>query len=102
MNQVDLAKALGVKQPTISYYESQNGHPQADVLATLTKILQVSVNELLGDPDDQQPLTTETPEARRLWRDFRRLLELPDKDRRAILHMLNLAVANGKHPTVNT
>jgi len=89
LSQVDLAAALGVKQPTVSYYESQNGHPQADVLTKLAKVLAVSVDELLGQPGHRRALTTETPEARRLWKHFRVLLDLPDKDRRAVLHMLN-------------
>lgn len=88
-SQCHLADALGVKQPTVSYYESQNGHPQADVLTKLAKVLAISVDELLGQPGSQQALTTETPEARRLWKQFRVLLDLPDKDRRAVLHMLN-------------
>jgi len=89
ISQADLADALGVKQPTVSYYESQNGHPQADVLTKLAKVLAVSVDELLGQPGSHKNLTTETPEARRLWKHFRVLLDLPDKDRRAVLHMLN-------------
>ena len=104
LSQCDLADALGVKQPTVSYYESQNGHPQADVLTKLAKVLAVSVDDLLGHPGNHQKLTTETPEARRLWKHFHVLLDLPDKDRRAVLHMLNglAMVHNRQHEPVHT
>ena len=67
LSQCNLADALGVKQPTVSYYESQNGHPQADVLTKLAKVLAISVDDLLGQPGKQRELTTETPEARRRY-----------------------------------
>lgn len=89
MNQSDLATALGVKQPTVSYYESQNGHPQADVLAKLARALKVTVDELLGHPGQPRALPTETPEARRIWKQFRVLINLPEKDRRTVLAMVD-------------
>ena len=97
MTQYDLADALGVSQRAISYYESGNGHPQAAMLTRIAAALQVTTDDLLGSSDARHPLPTDNPESRRLWAKFRVLLELPDKDRRAVLHMLNgLAIANGK------
>ncbi len=90
LSQRDLAKALGVKQPTVSYYESQDGHPQADVLTKLAKVLEVTVDELLGTPGNRLPLPTERPGMRRLWDKFRILAELPEKDQQVVLHYLKI------------
>ena len=89
-SQCDLAKALGVKQPTVSYYESQSGHPQADVLTKLAKVLGVTVDELLGTPGNRLELPTERPGMRRLWDKFSVLAELPEKDQQIVLHLLKI------------
>ena len=89
LTQYDLADALHVSQRTISYYESGDGHPQAAMLAKLAAALKVSTDDLLGSTAAREPLPTDNPEARRIWKQFRVLLDLPDKDRRAVLHMLN-------------
>ena len=89
MTQYDLADIICVSQRTISYYESGTGHPHAAMLAKLAAALKVTTDDLLGTTTAREPLPTDNPEARRLWKQFRILLDLPDKDRRAVLHMLN-------------
>jgi transcriptional regulator with XRE-family HTH domain len=89
MTQYDLADIISVSQRTISYYESGTGHPHAAMLAKLAAALKVTTDDLLGTTTAREPLPTDNPEARRLWKQFRILLDLPDKDRRAVLHMLN-------------
>lgn len=93
MSQLDLADVLGVKQPTVSYYESQDGTPQADVLTKLAKILGVTVDELLGTPGHRRALPTDDPAAQRMWKKFQQLMELPEPDQKAVLHMLGGLVA---------
>jgi transcriptional regulator with XRE-family HTH domain len=93
MSQLGLADALHVKQPTVSYYESQDGTPQADVLTKLAKILGVTVDELLGTPGHRRALPTDDPAAQRMWKKFQQLMELPEPDQKAVLHMLGGLVA---------
>lgn len=102
LSQYDLADALGVKQPTVSYYETQDGTPQADALAKMAKILNVTVDELLGAPGHRRALPTDKPEARRLWKKFQQLIDLPERDQRAVLHMLNGLVALRARPRAAT
>ncbi len=101
LSQLDLADALGIKQPTVSYYESQDGTPQADVLTKLAKILGVTLDELLGTPGHRRALPTDDPAAQRMWKKFQQLLELPEPDQKAVLHMLGGLVAmrgKGRRP----
>jgi len=93
LSQLDLAEALGIKQPTVSYYESQGGTPQADVLTRLAKVLGVTMDELLGTPGHRRALPTDDPAAQRMWKKFQQLLELPEPDQKAVLHMLGGLVA---------
>jgi hypothetical protein len=59
------------------------------MLAKLATALKVTTDDLLGTNTAREPLPTDNPEARRLWKQFRMLLDLPEKDRRAVLQMLN-------------
>jgi len=96
LTQYELADALGVSQRTISYYESGSGYPQAAMLAKLAAALKVTMDDLLGTALARKPLPTDNPEARRLWKKFQLILDLPEKDRRAVFNMLNsLASAHG-------
>lgn len=104
LSQLGLAEALGVKQPTVSYYESQDGTPQADVLTKLAKILGVTVDELLGTPGHRRALPTDDPAAQRMWKKFQQLMELPKPDQKAVLHMLGGLVAiraKGRRPAAS-
>jgi len=46
--QVELAKAVGISQRMISYYEKTDDHPIARVLRHVAQALEVSADELLG------------------------------------------------------
>jgi len=88
--QVQLADAIGTTQRAISYYEAQGGNPDLEVVTKLAKALGTTTDELLG----VAPATTHQPRLnsvneRRLWKRFRQLLNLPEKDRRAVMRMLN-------------
>ena len=45
--QKEIAKQLGVSQPTISKYMCQNKYPSIDTLANLCEILDVSADDIL-------------------------------------------------------
>jgi transcriptional regulator with XRE-family HTH domain len=97
VTQVQLAHAIGSTQRAISYYEAEGGNPALDVVSKLAKALDTTADDLLGLSEaSEQPAPTTTDE-RRLWKRFRQLLTLPEKDRRAVLRMLDsLAQAKGR------
>ncbi|MBN2197235.1 MAG: helix-turn-helix transcriptional regulator [Polyangiaceae bacterium] len=96
LTQVQLAEALGSTQRAISYYETVADYPPAEVIVQLARVLEVSTDVLLGVKTPKAPKVTvphDDPETRRLWKRFQRVLELPEKDRRAVIRLVNSLVA---------
>lgn len=48
MSQTELAKKLGIKQPTVGQYLSGRAMPALDTFANLCVILDLDANEMLG------------------------------------------------------
>ena len=90
LTQIELAEAIGSSQRAISYYETVADYPPAAVIVDLAKALGVSTDELLGLKNGEAP--KESREVRRLRRQLQQILALPDKDRRAIVRMINSLV----------
>ena len=92
LTQIQLAEMIDSTQRAISRYETVADRAPAPVLAKLAKALRVTTDELLG----LQPLRGanghDTPEARRLWKKFQQILRLPEKDRRAVIRLVNSLV----------
>lgn len=91
LTQIDLAEKIGSSQRAISRYETVADYPPVSVLVEISKALKVSMDELVGLRKPKQK--KENPETRRLWKKFRQVLLLPEKDRRAIMRMINSLVA---------
>ena len=89
MTQTQLANAIGSTQRAISYYEAEGGNPPMEVAAKIAKALGTTADDLLGLLDTAETPTPETTDERRVWRRFRQLMSLPEKDRRAVLRMLD-------------
>jgi transcriptional regulator with XRE-family HTH domain len=100
MTQSQLADAIGTVQQTISLYESTGGNPTADILTKLAKQLDTTVDTLLGISEPPAALAN-TTEEQRIWRRFRQLLTLPERDRRAVLRMLD-SLTKSQQPTDST
>lgn len=92
LTQVELAEAIGSTQRALSRYETIAEFPPAAVVVALAKALRVSTDELLGLKQLRAP--KDDAESQRLWKKFRRVLELPEKDRRAIIRMINSLTAS--------
>lgn len=93
LTQIELAEAIGSNQRLLSYYENVADHPPAAVIAALAKALKVSADELLGlKPLRLDRRSQEDPEARRLWKKFQQVMALPEKDRRAVIRLVNSLV----------
>jgi transcriptional regulator with XRE-family HTH domain len=96
LTQTQLAEKLQSTQRNISHYETVAECPPGPVIVQLAKILQVSADELLGLSSPKASVTPkEDPETKRLWKRFQRLQELPEKDRRAVIRLINSLKGNG-------
>ncbi len=92
LTQVQLAQAIGSTQRAISYYENNGGYPPTPVAVELARALGISTEELMGI----QPIgdSGQSAEEQRLWKKFQQLLVLPEKDRRAVIRLVNSLVAS--------
>jgi transcriptional regulator with XRE-family HTH domain len=87
---MELARLIHATQRAISYYEVEATFPPAEAIVKLAKALRVSTDELLGlkrlrEEDKDQ-------DEQRLWKKFRQIRLLPEKDQRAVARMVNSLV----------
>ena len=67
------------------------------MLSKIAEVLGVSTDEILGVRALRPKKTkAETPRNQQLWKRFQLLVDLPDRDQKAVMRMINsLAIANG-------
>ncbi len=92
LTQIQLAEMIGSTQRAVSRYETVADRAPAPVLAKLAKALHVTTDELLGLKPVRAANGHDTPEARRLWKKFRQVMALPEKDRRAVIRLVDSLV----------
>jgi transcriptional regulator with XRE-family HTH domain len=93
ITQAQLAAMIGSSQRAISAYETVAEYPPTPVVVELAKVLKVSTDELLGVKPLRAARAAEDPEVRRLWKKFQQVLALPEKDRRAVIRLVNSLVS---------
>ncbi len=94
LTQVQLAEAMGATQRAMSYYENECDFPPGPILIELARVLKVSTDELLGVKTIRgRRVPQDDPEVRRLWKKFQQILQLPEKDRRAVIRLVNSLVS---------
>jgi transcriptional regulator with XRE-family HTH domain len=94
LTQTQLAELVGSSQRCISRYETVAEFPPAPVLVEIAKVLRVSADELLGlKAPKRAPEPVTDPEERRLWKKFQQIMSLTEKDRRAVIRLVNSLVA---------
>lgn len=94
LTQVQLAEAIGSSQRAISHYETIAEFPPANVLVELAKALDVTSDELLGlKPPPPQARPREDAESRRLWKTFQQVTDLPERDRRAVVRLIQSLIS---------
>jgi transcriptional regulator with XRE-family HTH domain len=93
ITQAQLAERIGSSQRAISAYETVAEYPPTAVVVELARALEVSADELLGlAPQKRSRAAQEDPEARRLRKKFQQVMALPEKDRRAVIRLVNSLV----------
>jgi len=84
ITQVELAEMLGVPQPMISAYENGGLRLHGELIVELTKILDVSADQLLGLKETK----TGTVRNGRLLRKLQQLELLPRRDQQALMRTI--------------
>jgi transcriptional regulator with XRE-family HTH domain len=94
LTQTQLAEKIGSSQRALSRYEAVADRAPAPVLAALAKALRVTRDELLGVKPLQRASINGhgSGEDRRLWKKFQQEMALPEKDRRAVIRLVNSLV----------
>lgn len=86
MTQVELAQRLGVAQPVVSDYERGELRLHGQLIITLTDILSVTSEELLGL---KKLASNGTIRNRRLLRRLQEIERLPRRDQQALLRTID-------------
>jgi transcriptional regulator with XRE-family HTH domain len=87
-----LAQAAGTTQRAISYYENESGYPPVEAIIRLAEALEVSADELLGirNGNGRSRMTKNgASHDQRLWKKFLQIADLPEKDQRAVIRLIN-------------
>lgn len=95
LTQTELAEAIESTQRAICYYETEDRYPPAPVVAKIAQALGVTTDEMLGVAHLKGEEVV-SPEERRLWKKFRLILELPDRDQKAVIRLISSLVRNGE------
>ncbi|MBP9944819.1 MAG: helix-turn-helix transcriptional regulator [Vicinamibacteria bacterium] len=86
LTQVELAAKIGVAQPVLSDYERGVLRLHGQLIVTLTNVLGVSSEELLGL---SKPAQNSTIKNRRLLRRFQEIEKLPKRDQQALFRTID-------------
>ena len=92
-SQRELANETGISQRMIAYYEKQSKHPPTHLLPTLAKALGTSADELLGIKQSDAKMNKKDM---RLWRRFSQIENMPTKDKRQIMQLLDTFIEKEK------
>ena len=84
ITQVELAEILGVAQPMVSGYERGTLRLHGELIVELTKILDVTADQLLGLKETKNGTT----QNRRLMRKLQQLALLPRRDQQALMRTI--------------
>ncbi len=94
ITQVQLAEKIGSTQRAISHWENHSEYPPGPIIVKLAKALQVTSDELLGLQIERAVTKPkEDPGSKRLWKKFQQVMALPEKDRRAVIRLINSLVS---------
>ena len=92
LSQAELARAIGVPQQNVAYWETHAKPPRSDVLPTMAKVLGVRVEDLLGET----PVARKPGPVGRLQRVFETASDLPRRDQQLIADFIETLVERHK------
>ncbi len=89
LTQKELGEKVNVSNRVIAYYETETEYPPAHLILPLAEALKVSTDELLGKKATNKALDTNNAA---LWKKLKVVATLPQKDKKAILHYIDMIV----------
>lgn len=93
--QTDLAERVGCSRRAIVYYERDGKYPPAPIAAAMASAFGIAMESLMAPEEPElrskrdEPDLLNDPEDRRLWKRLQQLKHMPERDRRAILRMID-------------
>lgn len=94
--QEELAKLVGCSQRAIVYYETTAKCPPAPIIAKLAGAFDLSMEALMGRDEiptkrtQHDPNLLEDAEDRRLWKKFRKIRDLSERDQAHLIKTLSM------------
>ena len=97
LTQTELGEKVGVSYRVIAYYEGETDQPPGSLIVDLSRVLDVTTDELLG----VKPYKQETdPKTARLMKRLKRITELSPANQRSVLrHLEALLSENSSQET---
>jgi transcriptional regulator with XRE-family HTH domain len=90
--QEQLAAELGISRRRIAYYEAESDHPPASLLRELARVLNTSIDELLGsEPAKRKPRPASL--SPRLERRLKQIEGLSPKPKQQLLSIIDTFIA---------
>ncbi len=97
-NQTELAQRVGCSRRAIVYYERDGKYPPAPIVAAMAGAFGLDINAFMS-PDEparkaskDDPDLIGDPEDKRLWRKFRQMRDLSERDQASVMRILNLLI----------
>lgn len=103
--QTDLADRVGTTKRSIIHYETHGKYPPAPILAAIAGAFNITMESLMSPEEpklrlkNDEPDLLNDPEDRRLWRRLQQIKALPERDKRAVLRMLDTMAGNTNNET---
>ncbi len=96
--QSQFAERIGCSRRAVLYYERDGKYPPAPILAAMAGAFDLDITALIA-PDEpasrrsrDEPDLLSDPDDRRLWKKFRQLKQLNDRDQQAVFRMITAMV----------
>jgi transcriptional regulator with XRE-family HTH domain len=94
--QEQLAAELGISRRRIAYYEAESDHPPASLLRELARVLNTTIDELLGsEPAKRKPRPASL--SPRLERRLKQIEGLSPKPKQQLLSIIDTFIAAEQH-----
>ncbi|MBW1825312.1 MAG: helix-turn-helix transcriptional regulator [Deltaproteobacteria bacterium] len=87
LTQKQLGDQIEVSNRVIAYYEGETNYPPAHLIVPLAKALEITTDELLGVTETRKDFDTRNTALRRK---LKVVESLPQRDRKAIMHYINM------------
>jgi transcriptional regulator with XRE-family HTH domain len=100
LTQTQLGKRVGLSQGMVTYYEVRGVSPSPELLVKLARILDVTVEDLVGQRAPAKP-AAEAPASVHLWRRVKKLQALPVNDRKTVFKMIDLLAQQAQRRQVS-